>query len=68
VSDFTDTDALALLRLLHVYVTEYDSCADMRLSDMAEDLCMSMDETPDEADQLRRAIEVAVTFTGGAAA
>lgn len=56
----TDKQALELLRLLHAYVTEYGSfgsCEDMRLSECAEDLAMSMDETTDEADQLRREIE-----------
>lgn len=58
----TDAQATELLRLLHAYVTEYGSCSnDVTISDVAEDLAMSMDETSDEADRLRRDIEGALT-------
>jgi hypothetical protein len=53
----SDAECLQALKLLHKYVTEYDSCANMSLTDYAEDLAMSMDETTDEADNLRREIE-----------
>jgi hypothetical protein len=49
----TDKECVELLRLLHKYVSEYGDSADMTISEMAEDLAMSMDETTDEADQLR---------------
>lgn len=55
----TDKEALELLRLLHKYVTEYDPQV-MDLGSLAADLAMSMDETTDEADQLRRDIEALV--------
>lgn len=57
----TDEECVALLRLMHKYVTEFDSCTDMSISDMAEDLAMSMDVTTDEADMLRQEITAAVT-------
>lgn len=57
----TDHEALTLLQLLAKYVTEYDSCADMKISEMAEDLAMSMDVTTEEADELRRTIEGALS-------
>ena len=53
----TDQEALEFLRLLYKYVTEYSSCTDMHISEMAEDLAMSMDVTSNEADRLRREIE-----------
>lgn len=56
----TDEECLAFLRLLHKYVTEYGDCADMQLSDLAEDLAMSMDHTTDEADRLRVEITTAL--------
>lgn len=53
----TDAECEELLRLLHKYVTEYGSCSNMTVSEMAEDLAMSMDVTTDAADQYRREIE-----------
>lgn len=51
----TDKDCLYLLRLLWEYVKEgsYEDCS---ISELAEDLAMSMDETSEEADQLRQEI------------
>lgn len=57
----TDAQARELLRLLALYVTEYESCADMRLSEMASDLAISMDATTDEDDANRRLVETYVT-------
>lgn len=57
----TDNQCVELLRLLHKYVTEYNDCVDMPISEMAQDLAMSMDRTTVEADQLRREIENAVS-------
>lgn len=51
----TDAQALELLRLLHVYVTLYDN-REMTISEVAEDLAMSMDVTTDEADRIRQVI------------
>jgi len=57
----TDSECEELLRLLHKYVFEYDPPAsNMRLSDMIEDLAMSMDHTTDKADQYRREMEEAL--------
>lgn len=56
-----DFEALALLRLLHKYVEEFGSSTNMTISELAEDLAMSMDETIDEADFLRAEIERMVT-------
>jgi hypothetical protein len=52
----SDAEALALLRGLHTYVVEYGG-DDLRMSELAADLAMSMDVTSDEADSLRREIE-----------
>ena len=57
----SDTECMELLRLLYKYVTEFGDCTDMKISEMAADLAMSMDETTNEADELRREIE---TFLG----
>jgi hypothetical protein len=57
----TDQECVDMLRLLHSYVVEYGSSADMKISEMAEDLAMSMDVTTNEADRLRRWIEEALS-------
>lgn len=49
----TDAQTLSLLRKLHHYVSEFGSCSDMKLSEVAEDIAMSMEVTTDEADRLR---------------
>jgi len=49
----TDKEILELLRLVYKYVSEYGDSQDMTISEMVEDLAMSMDETTDEADRLR---------------
>jgi DNA-binding transcriptional ArsR family regulator len=59
----TDEEAVKLLRLLHQYVMEYRDVLlrHMTVSELAEDLAMSMDTTTDEADKLRREIEEAIS-------
>jgi hypothetical protein len=59
--NLSDKEAEELLRLMHKAVTEYDSCANMSISEFASDLAMAMDETTDKADQYRREIEEFVT-------
>lgn len=61
---FTDKNAEELLILLEAYVTEYESCADMKISEVAEDLAMSMDVTTDRADSALRNIEGVVLNEG----
>lgn len=53
----TDAECVELLRLLHKYLEEYGYSADSTVGDIAEDAAMSMSETTDEADELRRKIE-----------
>lgn len=54
----TNTECEQLLELLHKYVTEYSSGSpNMEISELAEDLAMSMDVTTDRADFLRSEIE-----------
>lgn len=56
-----DTQARELLRLLHVYVVENAAdMHDMSISELAEDLAMSLDVTTDEDDMRRREIEEAL--------
>ena len=59
----SDREALDLLRLLYryVYFAGDQPSDDITISALAEDLAMSMDETSEEADQLRREIEVGVS-------
>jgi hypothetical protein len=61
----TDAEAMELLRLLYKYVmeyvTEYDSCRDMRISEVADDLAMSMDGAPDEAERIAKRIVIEVS-------
>lgn len=63
---FMDNHAEELLRLLHLYVNDPDTLAggveDIRISELAEDLAMSMDSTSDAADRYRREIEETLTF------
>lgn len=57
----TDGKAEKLLELIWIAVTEFGWCADMKVSEFAEDIAMSMDETTDRADTLRRLIEEFLT-------
>lgn len=63
---FMDNHAEELLRLLHLYVHDFDTLSggieDLRISELAEDLAMSMDETTDAADRYRREIEETLAF------
>lgn len=53
--------ARELLRLLHIYVTENAvDMHDMSITEVAEDLAMSLDTTTDEDDRRRREIEQAL--------
>lgn len=61
VRGMTDHEALELLRLLHKYVEAYGEGEDLPISELAGDLAMSMDVTTDEADNLRREIEAAIS-------
>ena len=54
--DFSDSEARIMLRLLSKYVNEFGDCANMKLSELAADLCMSMDETTDDDDRCYRSI------------
>ena len=59
--ELTDSKAEQLLELIYIAVTEYGSCADMPISEFASDIAMAMDVTTNRADELRAAIERAVT-------
>lgn len=47
----TDENVRKLLTLLREYVDEYGTCANMKISEVAEDLAMSMDETTNEDNE-----------------
>lgn len=57
----TDTEARQLLALLHRYVSEYSSCTDMAISEVADDLVRSMDNPTARDEQFNAEIESAVT-------
>jgi len=61
ILELTDTKAEKLLELIYTAVSEYGSCADMKISEFAADIAMAMDETTNRADELRQLIEEAVT-------
>jgi hypothetical protein len=49
-----DAEALQLLRLIKKYADEYGIEEGMTVSELVDDLAMSMDNTSDEADEIRR--------------
>lgn len=57
----TDEQARDLLGMIHTYVTEYESCADMTISQMAEDIVMSLDYDTVKDNIIKDAIKAAVT-------
>lgn len=58
ISSMSDEEAVQLLELLFKYVTEYESCTDMKISEMAEDIEMSVEsDLTDRAASLVREIK-----------
>lgn len=51
-----DNEAMQLLRLLYKYHEEHAIDPDDSIGDLVEDLAMSMDNTSDEAEKIRREI------------
>lgn len=62
MEEFTDADAIAMLRLIRKYVANYAPDIPQTLDALVEDLAMSMDVTTDEADAIRQEIGATLLF------